>query len=206
MNYKYLRKSLAAVEEEKGYQYRLVLANTYVNRTIYPRLYGCLDYGLPLPVRHSSLWLRGAAGIANGDRQDPFANFYFGGFGNNWIDHQESKRYREYYGFPGIGLNEAGGRNFAKLTLEWNLPPLFFRRFGFPFFYANWISPSLFGGGLVTNLDQRPDQRRLSDIGLQVDIRLIALSHHQLTLSLGYARAFEAGRDPTDEWMVSLKI
>jgi hypothetical protein len=206
LNYKYLRKSLAAVEEEKGYQYRLVLANTYVNRSIYPRLYGCLDYGLALPVRHSSLWLRGAAGSAYGDRQDPFANFYFGGFGNNWIDHQESKRYREYYGFPGIGLNEVGGRNFAKLTLEWNLPPLFFRRLGFPFFYANWISPSLFAGGLITNLDQRPEQRRLRNIGLQVDIRLIALSHHQLTLSLGYARAFEAGRDASDEWMVSLKI
>ncbi|MCJ7525196.1 MAG: hypothetical protein MUP71_08235, partial [Candidatus Aminicenantes bacterium] len=206
LNYKYLRKSLAAVEEEKGYQYRLVLANTYVNRSIYPRLYGCLDYGIPLPIRHSSLWLRGAAGSAYGDRQDPFANFYFGAFGNNWIDHQESKRYREYYGFPGIGLNEVGGRNFAKLMLEWNLPPLFFRRLGFPFFYANWISPSLFAGGLITNLDQRPQQRRLRNIGLQVDIRLIALSHHQLTLSLGYARAFEAGRDASDEWMVSLKI
>ncbi len=206
LNYKYLRKSLAAVEEEKGYRYQLVLANTYVNRDLYPRLYACLDYGFPLPVRHSSLWLRGAAGLAYGERQDPFASFYFGGFGNNWIDHQESKRYREHYAFPGIGLNEAGGRNFAKLTLEWNLPPLFFRRLGFPYFYANWISPSLFGGGLIANLDQRPGQRRLRNIGLQADIRLIALSHHQLTLSLGYARAFETGRDATDEWMVSLKI
>jgi hypothetical protein len=206
LNYKYLRKSLAAIEEEKGYQYRLVLANTYVNRSLYPRLYGCLDLGLPLPVRHSSVWLRGAAGIAAGDRHDPFANFYFGGFGNNWVDHQESKRYREYQGFPGIPLNEAGGRNFAKLTLEWNLPPLFFRRLGFPFFYANWISPSLFAGGLLTNLDHRPEQRKLSDIGLQVDIRLISLSQHQLTLSLGYARAFETGRAATDEWMASLKI
>jgi hypothetical protein len=55
-------------------------------------------------------------------------------------------------------------------------------------------------------VDNRPDQRRLFDVGLQVDIRLIALSHHQLTLSLGYARAYEQGRDPADEWMVSLKI
>jgi hypothetical protein len=206
LNYKYLRGSLGAVEDEKGYHYQLVLGGSYVNRSLYPRVFGCLDFGLSLPLRHSSLWLRGAAGSAYGERQDPFANFFFGGFGNNWIDHQERRRYREYYAFPGIALNEAGGRNFAKLTLEWNLPPLFFRRLGFPFFYANWISPSLFGGGLVTNLDQRLDRRRLCDIGLQVDIRLVALSHHQLTLSLGYARAFEAGRDATDEWMASLKI
>ncbi|MCX6554354.1 MAG: hypothetical protein NTZ12_04965 [Candidatus Aminicenantes bacterium] len=206
LNYKYLRKSLAAIEDEKGYQYRLVLGNTYVNRTLYPRLYGCLDYGLPLPIKHSSLWWRGAAGIAIGDRQDPFANFYFGGFGNNWVDHQDSKRYREYYSFPGVDLNELAGKNFAKLTLEWNLPPLFFRRLGFPFFYANWISPSLFCTGLLTNMDSRPDRRRLYDVGAQFDIRLIALSHHQLTLSLGYARAYEAGRDAAAEWMVSLKI
>ncbi len=206
LNYKYLRRSLAAVEDEKGWQYRLVLANAYVNRGLYPRVYGCLDLGLPLPVGHSSAWLRGAAGTAFGDRDDPFASFYFGGFGNNWIDHQDSKRYRDYYGFPGLELNEAGGRNFAKLTLECNLPPIFFRRLGFPFFYANWISPSLFAGGLVTDLDQKPARRRWADVGLQVDIRLIALSHHQLTLSLGYARAFAAGHDASDEWMASLKI
>jgi hypothetical protein len=55
-------------------------------------------------------------------------------------------------------------------------------------------------------MDSRPDQRRLFDLGVQLDIRLIALSHHQLTISLGYARAFEAGRDAADEWMASLKI
>jgi len=64
----------------------------------------------------------------------------------------------------------------------------------------------LFSSGLLTNIDRRPDQRRLLDVGLQIDIRLIALSHHQLTLSVGYARAYEAERDPTNEWMVSLKI
>ena len=31
-------------------------------------------------------------------------------------------RYREYYSFPGTELNEIGGKNFAKATLEWTLP------------------------------------------------------------------------------------
>ena len=206
LDYKYLRRSLAAVEDEKGVQYRLALGGAYVNRRIYPRLYGCLDLGAALPLRHSSLWLRGAGGAALGHRDDPFAHFYFGGFGNNWVDRQASKRYREWTGFPGLELNEAAGRRFAKLTLEWNLPPLFFRRLGFPFLYANWVSPSLFAGGLLTALDRQSGPRRWGDIGLQVDVRLIALSHHQLTLSLGYARAFAPGRDPTGEWLVSLKI
>ena len=50
----------------------------------------------PLPLKHSSLWLRSSAGyVAGDDRDEPFANFYFGGFGNNWVDHREEKRYRE---------------------------------------------------------------------------------------------------------------
>lgn len=206
LNYRFLRRSLAAVEDEKGLQYRLALGGSLVNRRVYPRLQGGLDLGLALPVRHSSLWLRGAAGAVVGERGDPFAGFYFGGFGNNWVDRLESKRYREAASFPGLELNEAGGRSFAKLTLEWNLPPLFFRRLGFPFLYANWVSPSLFAGGLFTGVERRAGRRRWGDAGLQIDIRLIALSHHPLTLSLGYARAFAPGRAASDEWMASLKI
>ncbi len=42
---------------------------------------------LPLPIKHSSLWLRPAAGYGWGDRDNTFANFYFGAFGNNYVDH-----------------------------------------------------------------------------------------------------------------------
>ena len=50
-----------------------------------------LDYGFQLPINHSSIWFRGAAGVGIGDRNNPFANFYFGGFGNNYIDYQAEK-------------------------------------------------------------------------------------------------------------------
>ena len=48
-----------------------------------PRLDATLDLGLPLPIHHSSIWLRTAGGHAFGEVDDPFANFFFGGFGNN---------------------------------------------------------------------------------------------------------------------------
>ena len=35
-------------------------------------------------------------------RDDPVANFYFGGFGNNYVDSRTIKRYREYDAFPGF--------------------------------------------------------------------------------------------------------
>jgi hypothetical protein len=64
----------------------------------------------------------------------------------------------------------------------------------------------LFAGGIATNLDDAAVRRNVTDIGAQLDIRLVALSLHQFTLSLGYATAFEAGRKLSDEFMASFKI
>ena len=61
-------------------------------------------------------------------------------------------------------------------------------------------------GGLVTNPDVSAARREIADLGIQVDIKLTALSRSNLTLSLGYAVAAESGVDDRDEWMASLKI
>ena len=63
-----------------------------------------------------------SVGYSYGERNNPYANFYFGGFGNNWVDYLHEKRYREYYSFPGVELNWVGGTNYAKILLEWCLP------------------------------------------------------------------------------------
>ena len=70
-----------------------------VNGEITPQLRGTLDVGFDLPLPHSSIWLRGAAGAANGDHNSTVANFYFGGFGNNYVDDGPIQRYREYTRF-----------------------------------------------------------------------------------------------------------
>jgi len=205
-NYKYMRTSLGAIDYEKGVQFQGFLGGYYVNSRLFPRLHAELDLGLPLPLPHSSLWLRGSAGRAFGAREEPFANFYFGGFGNNWLDHRSQKRYRSFFSFPGTEINALGGRTYGKLLLEWNLPPIIFKRLGLPSMYANWLSASLFAGGLLTDPDSRPWRRRIADAGGQIDIRITMLSTYQLTLSAGYALAFESGRDTSHEWMASLKI
>jgi hypothetical protein len=206
LNYKNLRASLGAVDYEKGFKWETVLSGFYVNKKVFPRVYTNLDIGFPLPINHSAIWLRSSLGHAWGDRQEPFANFYFGGFGNNWVDHRDYSRYRKYYSFPGIELNEVGGRNFGKLVLEWTLPPILFKKLGSSSFYANWASFSFFSSGLMTNVDSQDFRRTLADIGVQLDIRFMVLSNHQITLSLGYARAFEKDQEDSDQWMISLKL
>jgi hypothetical protein len=194
------------VDDEKGYAWALVVDGDLVKGRGFVRTYADLDLGFALPLRHSSVWLRSSSGFCPQSPEEPYANFYFGGFGNNWVDHLSEKRYRAQYSFPGVELNEVAGRNYVKSMLEWNLPPLRFRRVGKPGFYLTWARPALFATGLVTNLDRSATRRSLANVGAQVDLRFSMLSALDLTLSGGYGVAFEDGRSPRGEVMVSLKI
>jgi hypothetical protein len=206
VGYRNLGFSLGAVDYEKGVQGNVAAHANLVEGMVFPSLQGDLDLGFPLPLHHSSLWLRGSAGLATQDRDEPLANFFFGGFGNNWVDHLEPKRYRKNYSFPGAELNEIAGTNYGRLLVEWNLPPLRFRRVGTADFYATWARLALFSAGLLTNLDHEESRRELATAGAQLDIRFKLLSNLNMTLSGGYAVAVEDGRRHGDEVMVSLKI
>ena len=206
LNYSSLLRTLGAVEYEKGIQTGISSYNTYVNAKVFPRLYATLDYGFLLPLLHSSVWLRSSAGQSFGGRFDPFANFYFGGFGNNWVDHQEARRYREYSSFPGVAIDEIGGKNFGKLLGEWVLPPVHFRHFGVPSLYFNWTQLMLFTSGIVTNFDSSPDKRTFGNVGAQVDLKLVMFSLLESTFSVGYAVAVEQNQRLSNEFMFSLKI
>jgi hypothetical protein len=201
-----VRRSLGYVDDEVGNRWSVIVNGQVVDGSPIPKFYGTYDRGIGLALGHSSVWLRSAAGYSPRDREQPFANFFFGGFGNNYVDHADEKRYREYYAFPGAELNEIGGRNFVKSTLEWNLPPWRFRRAGTPGFYATWLRPAVFAGGLVTNMDNADFRHTLANLGGQVDVRLSMLSALDLTLSAGGAVAVEDGHAPRREAMISLKI
>jgi hypothetical protein len=207
LSYTNVRGSLGHVDDEKGVTWSIGADASHVEDSTIPKLAAALDFGFALPWKHSSIWLRSAAGGAFGDRTDEFANFYFGGFGNNYVDRGNIKRYREYYAMPGFEINEIGGRNFARTMLEWNLPPIRFQRVGSPGFYLSWARPALFVNHLVTDLDDSAIRREVQSAGIQIDLRFTILSRMDMTLSVGYAKGF--GNDlieDDDEFMVSLKV
>jgi hypothetical protein len=206
LSYTRLLRSLGAVDYEKGTT--LSINNyTYVVRDVwFPLFYGSADFGFALPWGHSSVWLRTSAGYSPKDEEEPFSNFYFGGFGNNWVDFREVRRYRDVLSFPGVRLNEIGGTTFAKSLVEWTLPPLRFRRLGVAGLYCTWSRLALFGGSIVTNLQNAQLQRVVSTVGAQMDFKLVVFSNMSTTLSLGYALAFENNERTSKEFMVSLKI
>jgi hypothetical protein len=206
LTFKSVRNSLGYVDEETGRKWSVGFDTHVADGDPFPRIYGTFDRGTALPAGHSSLWVRTAAGLSPRDRALPFANFYFGGFGNNYVDRGDEKRYRFIDSFPGAELNALEGRNFAKAMIEVNLPPLRFRRVGTPGLHASWLRPALFAGSLAANLDDRRFRRVVSTVGGQVDIRLTVLSNQDMTLSFGAAVALESRFKPRREAMVSLKV
>ena len=205
LSYKNTRKSLGAVDHEKGYRWDLVMGVDHADGNSIPKLRFGFDAGFALPWKHSSIWLYNSVGIADGNRTNPLTNFYFGGYGNNYVDNSEIKRYREYYSFPGLDIDEISAKTFAKTVLEWNLPPKRFREVGTPGLYLNWLRPALFVGALWANPGE-DGNRTVSTVGIQIDLHFTLAHRLPMTLSVGYAGARESGRRHGSEWMLSLKV
>ena len=203
---RHVRRSLGAVDDEKGWKWYAATQLDVARSEAFTMLWGGIEFGHPVLFRHGSLWLRTHAGWSPGPRSEPFANFYFGGFGNNWVDRLEEKRYRELEAFPGAELNEIGGTNFVKSMLEWNVPPWRFRRVGKPSFYVAWARPAFFVAGIATNLESGSERITAGSVGGQVDLRFTLLSRLSMTFSVGYATVFRDGSRLRDELMLSLKV
>jgi len=206
LTYTNTRKSLAAVDHEKGFRWDAVGYADYAGSDFVPKIRGGFDFGFALPWKHSSVWLYSAAGFANGDRDNSLANWYLGGFGNNYVDDGEVKRYRKFYSFPGFNIDELNGKNFAKTMLEWNLPPITLKEVGTPSFYLTWIRTALFAGGLVTDFGKDGYKETYGTIGAQVDLHFTIVHRLPMTLSFGYAQGYTDGGKFDSEWMISLKI
>ncbi|MDQ8158595.1 MAG: hypothetical protein P3C12_04130 [Gemmatimonadota bacterium] len=205
--YTSLRRSLGAIDDELGATWKASANSNLVNGTLYPRLNVEASKGFLLPLDHSSVWLRASAGSSlAGDRTQPFARSYFGGFANNWVDHREVKQFRNAESFPGLAINEVGGATFTRGQLEWQSPPLRFQHLGIPSAYLRWANLSLFATGLVTDVHHSATRRTFTSAGAQVDLRMVTLSHLNSTLSVGYAAAQGDGVPRNRAFMLSLKL
>lgn len=206
LKYANMRASQNSVDHEKGFGWNLDAAAYSAGGQRVPQLRGGVDVGLMLPWAHTSLWLYNAAGVSGGNRVNSLANFYFGGFHNNYVDNRDPKRYRGYDSFPGYQIDEIGGQSFAKSTVELNLPPWRFEEVGKSGFYLSWVRPALFAGMLVTDPGEAAFRQRYENVGGQLDLNFTVLNRLPMTLSVGYAAGLYRWRKVSDEWMLSLKI
>ncbi|MCX6234331.1 MAG: hypothetical protein NT175_06340 [Bacteroidetes bacterium] len=206
LHYSNLRKSLGAIEPEKGFEWNFYVNNYLASGNLYPSLISNQDFGFLMPVRNTSLWLRTSLGHSFGERRNELSNFYFGGFRNNWVDYQQPQRYREFESFPGVEIDQISAMNYGKLLTELNFNPIRFHKLGFLSFYSTYARFSVFGMGLLADITDDTFRREVYNAGAQVDFELVLFSLIKSTLSFGYARAFQDGYSPSGQWMVSLKL
>ena len=206
LKYQYIQQSLGAVDREKGILWNVTGYADHANGEVVPKLRAGIDIGFALPLKHSSLWLYNSAGVAGGDRDNSLGNWYFGAFGNNYVDDKEVKRYREYYSFPGFDIDELAAQDFFKTLAELNLPPIRFDNVGIPSIFLSSARPALFSGLLLADARDSEHRETYYNIGLQVDLAFTIAHRHAMTLSFGYAKGFVSGGRNDDELMVSLKV
>ena len=201
----WLRKSLGAIEPEQGYDWNAWALTSLAGNTFYPQLISNFDFGFLLPMRNSSLWFRTSAGQSFGPPEKSNSLFYFGGFGNNYLDYRDVRQFRDMSSFPGMKINAIPALNYGKLTVEANLTPVRFRKLGFTGLYATYARLVLFGMGLQTNVATGLETATYYSAGAQLDWEIVLFSLLRSTLSFGYARAWADG-NPADLFMVSLKL
>lgn len=204
--YTHTQQSLGAIDHEKGIRWDVVGYLDHANGEVVPKLRAGLDLGFALPLKHSSVWLYSAAGIAGGDRDNSLGNWYFGAYGNNYVDDGEIKRYREHQSFPGFEIDELSGQDFARTVLEWNLPPVRFANIGSPNAFLSAARPALFAGVLVTDVGDGAYRESYFNFGAQVDFQFTIAHRQPMTLSIGYAQGYVDSERYDEEWLLSLKI
>ena len=204
--YTHTEKSLGAVDHEKGVRWNLSAFGDHANGEVVGKFRAGLDFGFALPLKHSSIWLYNSAGIAGGDRENPLGNWYFGAFGNNYVDDKEVKRYREYFSFPGFEIDQLAAQDFAKTMLEWNLPPVRFDNIGIPSAFLSSARTALFAGALFTDVGDSEYRENHFSLGFQVDFKFTVAHRYAMTLSLGFAQGYLGSNRADNEVMASLKI
>ena len=150
--------------------------------------------------------MRTAGGFANGDRNSTVENFYFGGFGNNYVDDKSIKRYREYSSFPGFEIDQISALNFVRELVELDLSPHVFESVGTPSLYLQYLQPSVFVAGLRAYPGNSALRKDYASLGGQVDLHFSILHRYDMTLSAGYAVGYQGSQRAGSEWMISLKI
>ncbi len=199
------RRSIGSVNNEKGTEWSVTGMFFGVDAgkfEIVGGLHSEAGYYTPWLVPHNILHIKLSGGYRHTKSDMAIGKFYFGGFGNRYLETEKPKQYGKVFRFSGIPIYDLPTDRFLKCLLEHNLPPY---RPGKPHLghhYLSYIDFSWYGQGLWVNA-QRSDL--WYSIGTQLNLTFKHWYNLESTLSFGAARAWFGG-DKSDAWFASLKL
>ena len=151
---------------------------------------------------HNTLHFKLAAGYHYDNENLIQARFYFGGFGNRYVENEEVKQYRKVFRLPGIPIYSLDTDRFVKIMLENNFPPIRFSNLSFSQHFINHLDFSIYSQALIVKSDV---SNKWLDIGIQGNIVFKHWFNLESTFSAGIAKAWwDKGEDW--EWFLSIKL
>ena len=106
---------------------------------------------------------------------------------------------------PGFEIDEITARRFAKLTGEFNLPPVRFAEVGTPAFYLSYVRPAVFAGAMATRIP-KATRTAIMNVGAQLDFNFNVALRLPMVFSIGAAGGWADGDYRKTELLASLKI
>ena len=153
-----VRRSIGSVDYESGDQWAITgmffgveprsLQTVGGFHAAYDRYF---TWGFP----HNSLHLKISAGWRHTKANLAIGKFYFGGFGNRYLETVPVKQYRKVFRFPGIPIYNLPTDRFLKIMVEHNLPPLRFAHLFLGHHSLNAVDVSWYSQGLLIHAERQ---------------------------------------------------
>jgi hypothetical protein len=197
-----IRRAIGGVDNESGTEWTTTLNALGFEGRVVGGLHVDWNWYSTVGRPHNVLHFQLAGGYATAPRDLAIGQYYLGGFGNQLLENEEVKQFRNPLRFPGVPVYSLPAGAFAKAMVEHNLPPLRLSAARLGNHALDHVDASWFVQGLVLD----GDSKRLGhNLGAQVNLVFEHWSNLESTLSAGVARAWLPD-GASWEWFVSLKL
>ncbi len=205
-NSKYLRRSIGSSDYEDGNEFTLSLVGfgqTPKDPDIAGHVFGEWSLFKTWLAKHNVFHLKLDGGYHFENENLVQAKFYFGGFGNRYVENKSVKQFRKVFRFPGVPIYSLVADSFGKFLIENSFPPIRFSSLSFfGRHYLSHIDISIYSQGLFLDF---PNPQKYINAGAQLSILFKHWFNLESTVSAGAANAWWNG-ESNFEWFVSLKL
>ncbi|MFQ6114633.1 MAG: hypothetical protein ACE5NG_11225, partial [bacterium] len=205
VNSRSVRRAIGSVDNEHGNEWTVTLMALGVNPRN-PKVVGGLhaewDHFMTWAWPHNVLHFKLASGYLRTRKDLAIGKFYFGGFGNQYLENKDVKQYRNVFRFPGVPIYSLVTGRFAKVMIENNLPPLRLDNFKLGKHFLSYVNAAWFAQGLI--LDSAREGKWIS-LGGQINFVFKHWFNLETTLSAGVAQAWSQHGN-SREWFISFKL
>lgn len=202
---KNLRRTIGSIDYEVGDHYRFTVMG-FASNPDYPQYSGAIfgewsHYTL-FAFPHNVLHFKTGAGYHYKNEDLLEAQFFFGGFGNRYVEDEPVKQFEKIFRFPGVPIYSIVTDRFFKVMIENSFPPIRFDNVSIGNHYLKNINLAIYSQALVTGSFQ---SNKWIDVGTQINFVFSHWFNLESTISTGIARAWYDGGEDWD-WFLSLKL